>query len=190
MQVDRRIDGRSGLDFWISSFALLVTACGSPTRDAGSNEACDCLFDAGKKSSDAGSDPSDGGGNPVPDAGQVTDSVRCAGAWSTIPTGTTANLHAVWGRASNDLWSVGANGTTIHWDGTAWSKAVSGTTNDLFGISGSTDTADDVWAVGTGGTIIRWSGSSWSSVPSGTQTDLDAVWVSRDGRDVWATSSN
>src|SRR3989454_8153249 len=102
--------------------------------------------------------------------------------WSNpLPQGNT--LISVWGSASTDVWAVGASGTILHWDGSAWSGFPSGTTNFLYGVWGSAST--DVWAVGGGGTILHWDGSAWSPVSSGTTLWLTSVWGSA-SNDVWA----
>ena len=53
---------------------------------------------------------------------------------------------SVWGSGASDVWAVGDSGTILHWDGSAWTSASSGTTFALFGVWGSG--ANDVWAVG------------------------------------------
>ncbi|MCC6619976.1 MAG: IPT/TIG domain-containing protein [Deltaproteobacteria bacterium] len=40
--------------------------------------------------------------------------------WSTLASGTDNDLHAVWGRAADDVWAAGARATIVHWDGAAW----------------------------------------------------------------------
>ena len=59
----------------------------------------------------------------------------------------------MWGSTSNDVWTVGDGGTILHWDGTAWSAFVGGTTKSLSGVWGSA--SNDVWTVGAGGTILH-----------------------------------
>lgn len=107
-------------------------------------------------------------------------------AWSPVPTGTSALLHAIWGSAANDLWAVGGSGGGVirHWDGAAWSTAHEGTVWDLYLDVGGTG-ASDVWVVGLLGAILHWDGAGWSSVPSPTASSLQAVWV-RAIDDAWA----
>lgn len=102
-----------------------------------------------------------------------------------IFSGVTRNtLRGVWGRAANDVWTVGDSGTILHWDGNAWSsRFTSGTSNALFSVWGSS--SNDVWSVGAAGTIIHWDGSTWSGATSGTTRTLRAVWGSS-AKDVWA----
>jgi hypothetical protein len=67
-----------------------------------------------------------------------------------------------------------------------WSSVSSGTTQNIFGIWGTS--ASDVWAVGSGGTILHYNGTIWSSVASGTTEDLFGVWGTS-ATDVWAVGS-
>jgi hypothetical protein len=106
------------------------------------------------------------------------------GYWSTVESGTAAQLDDVWGSGANDVWAVGLDGIILHWNGGSWSSVPSGTSARLKGIWGSG--ATDAWAVGGAGTILHWDGSAWSSFTSGTTIDLYRVWGSAAG-DVWVT---
>jgi hypothetical protein len=55
---------------------------------------------------------------------------------------------------STDLWSAGANGTLLHYNGSAWSASNSGTVQDLYGVFARR--ADSVYAVGDAGTILHY----------------------------------
>ena len=112
--------------------------------------------------------------------------------WSNpLPQGNT--VISVWGTASTDVWAVGASGTILHSDGSAWSGFPSETTSPLYGVWGSAST--DVWAVGAPdhagdpGTILHWDGSAWSSVPGVTYATVFGVWGSASS-DVWAVDGN
>lgn len=37
--------------------------------------------------------------------------------WSAMSSGTTADLHAVWGSSSSDVFAVGTDGTILHYEG-------------------------------------------------------------------------
>ena len=102
-----------------------------------------------------------------------------------LPQGNS--LYSVWGSGTNNVWAVGASGTILHWDGSAWTSALSGTTNHLIGVWGSG--ASDVWAVADSGAILHWDGSAWTSVPSGTTNFLRSVWGSG-ASDVWAVGAD
>jgi hypothetical protein len=135
--------------------------------------------------------------------GQAAQIVHWDGsAWSVrfLGSGTFQPL-ATWDSGPNDVWAVGAPGTTdnfvvgtgyvkgpvsnmIHWDGQVWSAAanVTGTPTSLSAIWGSGP--DDIWAVGSG-TIMHWNGQSWSVVVNGTMGVLEGIWGSGPD-DVWA----
>ena len=42
-------------------------------------------------------------------------------AWSRMSSGTKNTLESVWGSSGRDVFAVGANGTILHYDGSAWS---------------------------------------------------------------------
>lgn len=100
-----------------------------------------------------------------------------------LPQGN--DLNAAWGTSARDVWAVGAAGTTLHFDGTSWSRIESGTTrglNDIWGAS-----ASSIYAVGDAAEVITWDGRAWSAleVPTATTTwffgvsgtSSDDVWI-------------
>jgi hypothetical protein len=108
-------------------------------------------------------------------------------AWSSVASGTTSQLNAIWGSSAYDAWAVGELGTILHWDGVAWSSVASGTQAGLWGVWGSAP--DDVWAVGDLGTILHWNGSAWTSTLSQTAEYLAGVWGASP-TEVWAVGNN
>lgn len=68
-----------------------------------------------------------------------------------LPKGN--DLAGVWGTDANNVWAVGAGGTILKWNGTAWAPESSGTTNSLDGVWGAD--ANNVWAVGHYGAILH-----------------------------------
>ena len=74
-------------------------------------------------------------------------------------------LNGVWGYLSPDsthkFYAVGENGTIIHFDGTTWTTTGSPTSEDLYGIWGSSGT--DIFAVGDNATIVHYNGS-WTGI--------------------------
>lgn len=71
------------------------------------------------------------------------------------------------GRAGDDVWTVGLQGTALRRDGDAWVAYPTGTDVTLWGVWGSA--IDDAWAVGGDGiaeppTLLHWDGASWSTV--------------------------
>ena len=100
--------------------------------------------------------------------------------WRTLSSGTTNNLHAVWGADVRNVWAVGEGGTILRWDGSKWRTQSSGTTNNLYAVWGAD--ARNVWAVGD--TLLKWDGSKWSAQGNGEVggygvwgTDVDNVWT-------------
>jgi hypothetical protein len=99
------------------------------------------------------------------------------------------DIYGIWGSGPNDTWAVG-DGGIVHWDGTAWSIAYTGT-GQLRSIWGSA--SNDVWAVGLAGGIaygdgvgiVHWDGSAWTPSASGAGQALRGVWGSKPGG-VWA----
>ena len=68
---------------------------------------------------------------------------------------------AIWGASPTDIWVAGEQGTLLHWNGSAWSAAVSGTESALRALAGSS--SKDVWAAGLDGTLLHFDGTSWSA---------------------------
>ncbi|MDH3891856.1 MAG: hypothetical protein OEV49_12295 [candidate division Zixibacteria bacterium] len=58
----------------------------------------------------------------------------------------------------------------------AWKRQVSGSTNSLNGVWGTS--AHNVYAVGDGGTILHYDGVTWSEMNSGTTIALESIWGS------------
>jgi photosystem II stability/assembly factor-like uncharacterized protein len=78
---------------------------------------------------------------------------------------------------ATNVWAVGAQGTIIKWNGTAWGPQTSPVTTALRDVSMSyTDPNYWGWAVGDGGTIIYTdNGSAWSTKASGTTRNLRGI---------------
>lgn len=104
--------------------------------------------------------------------------------------GTWRDLAAIGGVGPSDLWTAGQGGTLLHWDGSTWSRATSGTENFLGGLL--VVSANDVWAwTGTDAayrtlSLLHYDGHAWSSVapPSGNQI----VGVAARGTRVWVAT--
>jgi len=76
--------------------------------------------------------------------------------------------------ASDDGWAVGAEGLTVHWNGTTWTPMEPVTHRKLHAVA--MNATDDVWAVGEWGTVLHWDGSAW--------TDLSQYWETMELADV------
>jgi hypothetical protein len=91
-------------------------------------------------------------------------------------------IHGGWASATDDVWFVGEQGVTFHFDGAAWTLKTTPVTTALRGIWGSS--RNDVWAVGDGGALLHFDGTGWSQGPSLTTATLESVWTSGPC-DVW-----
>jgi hypothetical protein len=85
-------------------------------------------------------------------------------SWSLVPNAGITNeyLWAVTAIAPNDVWAVGDNGQTQHWNGAAWSR-VSAPFPDLggrfYGVASTS--ASDIWAVGEYSQNITYQLRTW-----------------------------
>lgn len=134
-------------------------------------------------------------------ATSMADPTKSASSYVSIsapPAATIPRLTAVWGSASNDVWSVGP-GFIGHWDGKQWSftniQSVWGPVMINFeAVWGSGP--NDVWAAGTSWALEfwHWDGTSWTPVPSTDQPGgylvayAWGIWGSG-SQDVWAVGS-
>jgi hypothetical protein len=100
----------------------------------------------------------------------------------TVPSGVTADLHAISGLAPDDLWAAGDQGTLLHYDGKRWAPSHQGWGGTLLRITGSG--ADDVWAVGEKGLCLHFDGNAWHVTPSLGETDLIGAWT-EGAADAW-----
>jgi hypothetical protein len=111
--------------------------------------------------------------------------------WTWFEGAAGANLRAVWGSATDDVWAVGAGtddewerGVVLHWDGRHWIRwrEYDGPVLDaVWGIGG------EVWFVSREKVIARWDRRQLVKVPAPTKKAL--LGISGSGpRDVWLTS--
>jgi hypothetical protein len=68
-------------------------------------------------------------------------------------------LNRLWGSGPSDLWAVGDGGAILRFDGKAWSRSISGTTDALVGLSGRA--RGDAWAAGRERTLLRLRDLTW-----------------------------
>lgn len=69
-------------------------------------------------------------------------------------SGFTTDLRSVWGASETSIFTVGAAGKILFWDGANWTPRTSGTTEDLYGVWGTSNT--NAYAVGTGNVILHY----------------------------------
>ncbi|MBN2196165.1 MAG: hypothetical protein JW751_25340 [Polyangiaceae bacterium] len=92
--------------------------------------------------------------------------------WSTTEL-TVGDLRDVHGSGEHDVWTVGANGALLHWDGLAWREHLAPVDHDLNAVW--VESPDAAWAVGAEGTILHFDGTEWASTYGGT-TEFFDVW--------------
>ena len=88
-----------------------------------------------------------------------------------MPSGTGANLYAVWGSSAHDVFAVGAK--MLHYDGNGWTEMLNREFSDVWGSG-----PNDVFAVGGGGTVFHYDGDVWLPMASGTDAGLRGIWGS------------
>ena len=107
--------------------------------------------------------------------------------WSLDDT-LTGSPNSVWGSGPNDVWAASSGGV-LHFDGKAWSSAISDQTRSFGPIWGTS--AHDVWLAsrqegpGQPAELRHWNGSAWALVDDGPTQTLRSFWgVAAD--DFWA----
>jgi hypothetical protein len=103
-----------------------------------------------------------------------------------MASNTLAQLNGVWGSSPLDIHAVGAGGTILRYDGSAWKPQSAGTAADLFGVAGRSTA--DVYAVGNGGAVLHFDGTAWMPEASGTNLPLHDVWADPAGG-TWAVGA-
>lgn len=111
-------------------------------------------------------------------------------AWNLVPTGTTADLLAIWSITANDVWVVARGSTSpampaavLHWNGTAWTSVTLPAADYV-----------DVWAAGSNSVyvatrdagVLTWNGTVWSSLGSLVSTPIAIRGSS--SNDIWVTT--
>lgn len=70
---------------------------------------------------------------------------------SPLPEGQA--LHAVWAWNDRDVWAAGDAGVLLHYDGTTWAGAPSGTRLGIYALWGRA--SNDIWAAGERGALLH-----------------------------------
>lgn len=102
--------------------------------------------------------------------------LRRGANWSVDYT-ASAELKGVWGANVNDIWAVGAQGTTLHNNGTGWSPAMPTIFggNTLYAVAGGSGV---VYTADSAGAIYSLSSGVWStSRPRNLYDDLSGLAV-------------
>jgi len=91
-----------------------------------------------------------------------------------------ADANAIWkvfGRAANDVYFVGTNGTVLHHDGSQFEAEDAGTTRGLFTVHGTADRLTAVGGFGTG-MLIERDGAGWHIATPDNASQLIGVFES------------
>jgi len=109
-------------------------------------------------------------------------------AWADISDAgvNTNGLADVWA-SGNEAFAVGTSGTIVHISGTTLATMASGTTEEFYGVWGSS--TSDVFAVGAGGTILHYDGTDWSEMDNGGFDDYMISVTGSSSSDVYAMGS-
>ncbi len=98
--------------------------------------------------------------------------------------GTPPSLRAVWSAGPNNVWSVSAEGSVLHYDGTAWTESH----RAHYELRTVWATASEVWVGGEGGLLLhRNANGQWGRLETG-HTDTIVSIYGTSGNDVWFTS--
>jgi hypothetical protein len=110
------------------------------------------------------------------------------GAWTDISDAgvVSSGLMDVWA-SGNEAFAVGTNGAVVHISGTTLATMESGTTEELYGVWGSS--ASDVFAVGSEGSILHYDGTDWSPMDTGGFDDYLIAVAGSSSSDVYAMAS-
>jgi hypothetical protein len=98
------------------------------------------------------------------DGGLIIHVVNQIGTIYSFPKDSAGYLHSIWGTSSSDMYAVGDAGTILHFDGSIWTKMLSGTLKNLQTIWGTDD--QHIWAAGwnisTGAAEeVAYDGTAW-----------------------------
>ena len=92
----------------------------------------------------------------------VTATINKRQGFCPMPsTGTSADLFAVWGASPSAVYAVGADGTIVKWNGSAWTAMTSGVKTTLRAVTAPRDNTSLVLAGGDNGLLLVWNGSVW-----------------------------
>jgi hypothetical protein len=95
------------------------------------------------------------------------------GTWTRTVLSDVTELTGVWASSSGRASAVGSRGTIRRFDGQAWKKMTSPTSERLLGIWGPSE--NDLYATGWRGTLLHYDGNQWRLLLPQTHRNLNAV---------------
>ena len=111
-------------------------------------------------------------------------------AWSQLFSRLPGALISIWGTSSANIWTVGGDAEdgdgpmAMHFDGTQWTRHLTGKTGDLWWVHGFE--AGPIFMGGANGTVLRYEGATFEKMvtPAAAGTVFGIWGASAD--DVWA----
>lgn len=115
----------------------------------------------------------------------------CEGWCWENPLPQGSDLVSVWASSPTDIWAVGRDGATLHWDGTSFEVL----TKERFNLrrvwAASGAEAFSLPELGTNAAVLRHDGGSWAeSLHASTSSALQLFDVWGTGGDVWVVGSS
>ncbi len=109
------------------------------------------------------------------------------GTWTRVedPAFPERNFYKVWGRGPDDVLIVGDQGTSVHWDGTSFTRVDAPEANLLFTLHGAGDTILAVGGIAKG-LAYRFEGGAWIPEELPDVGGLNGVFVQPEGRAIAA----
>lgn len=109
--------------------------------------------------------------------------------FTDVPGALPVTLFGVWGTAANNLFMVGASGTVVRYDGSAFTSsspidALTGVSGPIVGVTGSAN--NNLTAVGDWGATMQWNGTAWQQVANSIYIRFTNVAGTSDN--LWATA--
>jgi hypothetical protein len=95
------------------------------------------------------------------------------GTWTRTVLSDVTELTGVWASSSGRAYAVGSRGAIRRFDGQAWKKMTSPTSERLLGIWGPSE--NDLYATGWRGTLLHYDGNQWRLLLPQTHRNLTAV---------------
>jgi hypothetical protein len=110
------------------------------------------------------------------DTANVCTNDQTEAGWHVLTTcRIEGQLLSVWGTGPEDVWTVGAGGQVLHFDGCEWSTLDSGTTADLWWVFGFKD--GPTFMMGSEGTALQYTpDSGFVAMDTGVDVTLFGVW--------------
>ena len=80
--------------------------------------------------------------------------------WTSMAMPTSAMLTSIWGPSANDVYATGDAGLIVRWNGNSWSTMSSGTSDQLWSVTGAPTGTGGAFAVGYNSTVAAGASSS------------------------------